>query len=641
MDRNTIVGLLLMLALLLGFGYWNGKQTKENQAQQAQQKEQTTTQNSSDASNSQVITPNAIDTTAKAKQQAASKNNTPFYRAEAGNNDSPFVEIKTDIATYSIAKQGGYLAAIEYIDIYKSAPKGEEKEKLQLFNGDNNAMNMELLLPNQMRVQTKDCYFFAQNGVVQLDENRQQLSMKLVPMLATDSGAIPDFNSYIEYIYTFENGSYELDFDIQFKGMEPYLYPNTDAFSLLWDATLLSPERNYEYEKSITTAYYMDNSRKVDHLSETSSDKKEFSSDLKWCSFKQQFFTSVLIADSGYFSSGEIAVDAPNSDTPPVLKRFSAILDFRVDNINDGKFDMSWFIGPNQYKLLEAYDLNLERQVPLGWGFLIHWINRLAVIPIFDWLTAYDLSFGIIILIITIILKLVLLPVAYKTYVSSAKMRALKPEIQEIADRYPKQEDAMKKQQATMTLYRSAGANPLAGCLPTLLQLPILFALFRFFPAAYELRQQSFLWADDLSSYDSVLDLGFSIPFYGDHVSLFCLLMTIATLAYTWINNKLMSPTGNADQMRMMKIFMYIMPIMFLGFFNNFASGLTYYYFMVNIITFAQMGFFRLVVDEKKLREKLLLNMQKPVKKSKWQKRMEDMVKQQQTKQAQMQKKRK
>ncbi len=634
MDRNTIVGLLLMLALLLGFGFWNGQRTKEIQEQQAKEIAARSAENQTENTEDyQAITPNNIDSTGAVippSTTAPKKNNTPFYQDETANNAQSFVEVNTPIATYSIAKRGGYLAKITFDDIYKSAPKGEEKDHLQLFDGTNNEMSMELMLPNQMRIQTKDCFFTAGTGVTQLDENRQQLSMKLIPMVASDSGATPDFNSYIEYVYIFYNDSYKIDFDIRFTNMERYLYPSTYAFSLQWDAILKATERNFDYEKSLTTAFFMDNLNEVDNLSETNSDKKEFSSDLKWCSYKQQFFTAVLIADTGYFSSGEIAVTAPNGETAPVLKSFSSILDFKVNNINNGAFDMSFYIGPNQYKLLEEFNLNLERQVPLGWGFLIHWINRLAVIPIFDWLTAYHLSFGLIILIITIILKLVLLPVAYKTYLSSAKMRALRPEIEEISARYPKPEDAMKKQQATMSLYRSAGANPLSGCLPTLLQLPILFALFRFFPAAYELRQQSFLWADDLSSYDSILDLGFTIPFYGDHVSLFCLLMTVATLAYTWVNNKLMSPTGNADQMRMMKIFMYMMPIIFLGFFNNFASGLTYYYFLVNMITFAQMAVFRLVVDEKQIREKLLANMTKPQKKSKWQKRMEDMVKQQQ-----------
>ena len=274
--------------------------------------------------------------------------------------------------------------------------------------------------------------------------------------------------------------------------------------------------------------------------------------------------------------------------------------------------------------------MNLERQVPLGWGFfLLHWINRFAVIPIFNWLEVYGISYGIIILILTIIVKLVLFPVAYKTYLSSARMRVLKPDIEAINARYPKQEDAMKKQQAVMALYKRAGVSPAAGCLPMLLQMPILIAMFRFFPSAYELRQQPFLWADDLSTYDSILDLSFNIPFYGDHVSLFTLLMTAATLVYTWLNNRMMS-TGNDDQQKMMRVMMYIMPILFLGMFNSFSSALTYYYLLVNLITFFQMWIFRMAIDDEKLHKKMQANMAKPVKKSKWQMKLEEMAKQQQ-----------
>jgi YidC/Oxa1 family membrane protein insertase len=263
---------------------------------------------------------------------------------------------------------------------------------------------------------------------------------------------------------------------------------------------------------------------------------------------------------------------------------------------------------------------------------LLHWIKRGAVIPSFDWLSKYALNYGIIILILTILLKIVLIPVAYKTYISSARMRVLKPEVEEINAKYPKPEDAMKKQQATMALYRSAGASPMSGCLPMLLQMPILIAMFRFFPSAYELRQQPFLWADDLSTYDSVWNFGVNIPFYGDHVSMFCLLMTIATLIYTSLNNKMMT-MGNNDLMKMMRIFMYFMPIMFLGIFNSFSSGLTYYYLLVNLITFLQMWIFRMGVDEDKIRARMKANMAKPKKKSSWQTRMEEMVKQQQMQQ--------
>jgi YidC/Oxa1 family membrane protein insertase len=256
----------------------------------------------------------------------------------------------------------------------------------------------------------------------------------------------------------------------------------------------------------------------------------------------------------------------------------------------------------------------------------MQWINRFAVLPVFNFLGSFGWNYGIVILILTILLKIVLFPIAYKTYLSSARMRLLKPEVDEIGLKYPKKEDAMKKQQAVMAMYKKAGVNPMSGCIPVLLQMPILIALFRFFPASIELRQQSFLWADDLSSYDSILNLPFNIPFYGDHVSLFTLLMTISTIFYTYLNNKMMG--AGTQQMPGMKTMMYLMPIMFLGIFNNYSSGLSYYYFLVNIITFVQMYVFRWFVDEDKLHRQIQENKLKPVKVSGFQKRLEDMAKQ-------------
>jgi YidC/Oxa1 family membrane protein insertase len=484
------------------------------------------------------------------------------------------------------------------------------------------------MLQNQSRIETRLCYFASeQPDTLIVNENNRTLSLKLFPV---NEGTI-DQNSYIEYLYTFRNEDYSFGFRIHYVNMHPYLYQNTNVFTLQWEAVLKNVERNFDTEKNITSIYFMDNLNKVDELSSTKPEKKDFSSQLKWVSFKQQFFTTVLIADSGYFSSGQLSTDV--RVPPPFLKNLNANVEFEIRDLDRGSFDMSMYIGPNQYKLLKTYELNLERQVPIGWSFfLLHWINRGAVIPVFDWLSKYDLSYGIIILILTIILKIVLMPVAYKTYISSARMRVLKPEVEEISTKFPKPEDAMKKQQATMALYRSAGASPMAGCLPALLQMPILIAMFRFFPSAYELRQQPFLWADDLSTYDSVWNFGINIPFYGDHVSLFCLLMTAATLIYTWLNNQMMT-MGNTDQMKMMRVFMYMMPVMFLGIFNSFSSGLTYYYLLVNLITFFQMWVFKMGVDEKKIRVRLQANMAKPKKKSGWQARMEELVKQQQMQQ--------
>ena len=642
MDRNTIVGLLLIFGIVLGVSFYNSSKQRKFQEEKAKIEAE-----SQPAIMDSLIDP--LSEKAESEKQKADKSPSNFegVDGEAGRgslyqknspNHSPFFApdtfenteyvVETEKAVYRFSKKGGYLNFAHLKDIYAFAPRGEERPPLILYDGNNTAMNVNLMLRDQTIVKTQLCYFVSeQSDTLKVTENNNTLSLRLYPIR---EGEI-DEESYIEYLYTFNNEAYSFGFHINYVNMQNYLYPNTNVFTLEWEASLLNVERNFEMERNITTIFFMDNLNQVNDLNATRSEKKEISSQLRWVSFKQQFFTTVLIADSGYFSSGRLATDA--RAVPPVLKHLSAELEFDVKNLYNGSFDMTMFIGPNQFSLLRTYNLNLERQVPIGWGFfLLHWINRGVVIPVFNWLSSYGLNYGIIILILTVLLKIILMPVAYKTYLSSARMRVLKPEVEEINAKYPKPEDAMKKQQATMALYRSAGVNPMSGCLPVLLQMPILIAMFRFFPSAYELRQQPFLWADDLSTYDSVLQLGFNIPFYGDHVSLFCLLMTAATLLYTWLNNKMMT-MGNPEQMKMMRFFMYLMPIMFLGFFNSFASGLTYYYLLVNLITFFQMWIFRVFVDEKKIRALLQANMAKPKKKSKWQARMEEMVKQQQMQQ--------
>ena len=542
--------------------------------------------------------------------------------------------VETDKAVYKFSKKGGYLKSAMLKDVYRYTPKSEPKQPLELFAGGTNEMGIGLMLSDQTEISTKDCYFISDTeDTLRVDEKNNTLILRLYPNYkggATQCDML-DNASYIEYAYSFRNDDYRFGFKVRFVNMGDYLYANKHDYTLNWTARPECVEKNYEYEKNLTSVYFMDNVNEVDNLDERKDEKKDFTSPLKWVSFKQQFFTTCLIVDDTPFQSGSLSVSSLDKSERSVLKNCEADLDFEVKDLNKGDFGMSMYVGPNQYKLLKTYNMKLERQVPLGWGFfLLHWVNRFVIIPVFNWLEAYGLSYGLIILILTIFIKIVVLPVSYKTYMSSAKMRALKPEIEAINARYPKDEDMMKKQQATMSLYKSAGVSPAGGCVPMLLQMPILIAMYRFFPAAYELRQQSFLWAEDLSTYDSIWDFGFNVPLYGDHMSLFTILMTIATIVYTWLNNKLMSPTqGNKDQQRMMNIMMYMMPIMFLFMFNNFASALTYYYLLFNLVTFLQMFIFRMAVNEDKLRAKMQENMKKPVKKSKWQLKMEAMQKQQ------------
>ena len=648
MDKNTIIGLLLLFGLFVGYSFYNSSKIKKNQEEQAKaMAEQVAKQPKGDSLTKQLPAASSLPDSNTVEQGGGNVNAAIPAIKEVfplvKNDDKSAYQVETGLAKYSISKKGGYISRIELKNIYHYTPKDSVKQPLVLFENDNNTLDISLMLNDQSVIHSKDYMFISniQDTLFVNEKGKKTISLRLYPINKDTNGMASetlDKDSYIEYLYTFSADNYRFEFDINFVNMKDYLYPNNHTFTIDWNADLMSMEKNYQYERNITSLFYMDNLSEVANLKERESDKKDFSTPLKWVSFKQQFFTSVIIADSADFSTGLLEVTAPPKEELKLLKKMSADLDFEIADLDNGNFDMSFYYGPNQYKLLNKYDINLERLVPLGWGFfLLHWINRFAVIPVFNWLETYGLNYGIIILILTIFLKIVLLPIAYKTYLSSARMRVLKPEIDEINARYPKPDDMGKKQQATMALYKSAGVNPMSGCLPMLFQMPILIAMYRFFPAAYELRQQSFLWAEDLSAYDSVANLGFSIPFYGDHVSLFTLLMTAATIIYTWLNNKLMAPGGNDQSQKMMKVMMYIMPIMFLGMFNSFASGLTYYYLLVNLFTFFQMWIFRMAVNEKNLHDKMKLNMQKPVKKSKWQIKMEELAKQQ----AQLQKARK
>ena len=427
-------------------------------------------------------------------------------------------------------------------------------------------------------------------------------------------------NNYIDFIYKLSD-EYLVDFDINLVGMDEVIPNELNYMNLDWQMKTPQTEKSKSNQDMYTGIHYQYLSDKeVDYLSFTKTDEEEVNSRLSWVAFKQQFFSSILISKSSFEKPTLLkSIKNENSD---YIKDLSAKFELPFNHQRDETLNFQFFFGPNHYKTLLSYDKQFEELVPLGWG-IFGWVNKYVIINIFDFLSKYIKSFGIIILLLTLIIKLVLAPFTYKAFLSQAKMKVLKPEIDKINDKH-KTKDPMKVQQETMGLYRKAGVNPMGGCLPMLFQFPILIAMFRFFPASIELRQESFLWADDLSAYDSIYNLGFEIPFYGDHVSLFTLLMTISTLLYTRMNSQM--ATG---QMAQMKWMMYLMPIMFLGFFNNYAAGLSYYYFLANMFTFSQMYFMKRLVDEDAILAQLEENKKKPKKKSKFQKKLEDMQKKQ------------
>ncbi len=637
MDRNTILGLVLIFALFIGFSVWNSPSEEEKKAQLAKQdsiarveKQKTLLADSLTKLDAGAKTKGDSirkDSLAKVNPTALAKENVEamgsFSNASVGKNE--FFTIENELIKLTFSTKGGRIFSAEVKNM-----KTFNDKPLVLFNGDTNTFGFSFF-SNRQLVETQKLYFSpiwtnknqkGQKNITVNGKDSVQFAMRLYP--SSDSNAITD--SYIEYQYTLKGNEWMVGMNLNMVNMESYVDQNTSSIDLKWQSDITNLEKSHSNENTSTTIYYRDN-EEVDYLTETSDEKKDITTQVKWISFKQQFFAATLIARNNFESAKLDSKIITNDSTK--IKNLTAEAKIPISTLKNFSFGMDMYFGPTKYKILKNYNLDLERQIPLGWSFApMAWINRFAVIPVFNWLEQYGLNYGIIILILTILLKIVLMPIAYKTYMSSAKMRILKPEVEEITKRYPKTEDALKKQQATMALYKQAGASPMSGCLPMLLQLPILLAMFRFFPSSFELRQQPFLWATDLSSYDSIANLPFNIPFYGDHVSLFTILMTIATLVYTKLNGDMMG--GGSQQMKSMKIMMYIMPIMFLGIFNNYASGLSYYYFLVNCITFLQMWLFRVFVNEDKIHAKIKMNKLKPVKKSGWAKRLEDLAKQQQ-----------
>ena len=628
MDRNTIIGILLIGIILVLYSIYT-QPTEEEIA--AMKRQRDSIAQIEQAQNAEIAKQAAI-TQATTKQDIIIDNSDSLSTkndsikqiqikqqygefASATEGELKFYTIENSLLKLVFTNKGGKMFSAE-IKNYLTY----DKQPLILFSGDSTIFGLNFFDKN--RSINTDNLFFTTSGNSEKKYAKDQ-AVSISFRLNSSN------NRYIEYIYTLAPNSYKVDFTIKFSGMDDVLSQNMNMLALDWSYYVRELEKSKISEDNYTTIYYKPYGDDIDKLSSSSDDKEELTTKVRWVAFKQQFFTNVLIANQ-YFSN--VVVEQNKLEEKGYIKKFHANMILPTDNIMDTKtFPMSFYIGPNQYNTLRKYSkisdndyLDLQKLVNLGWG-IFGWVNRFIVIPIFNFFNQFINNYGIIILLLTIAIKIIILPFTYKSYISSAKMKVLKPEIDEIQKKIPK-EKAMQRQQATMSLYKKAGVSPLGGCLPMLFQMPILYAMFRFFPTSIELRQQGFLWADDLSSYDSVLDLPFSIPMYGDHVSLFALLMTISMIFYTRMQNQ-MNP-AQSGTMPGMKTMMYIMPIFFMAFLNNYSSGLSYYYFLANIITFLQMYLFRRFVDENKLRAQIEYNKKKPVKKSNFQKRMEEMAKQ-------------
>lgn len=447
---------------------------------------------------------------------------------------------------------------------------------------------------------------------------------------------------YIQQKYVLSQGSYMVHNELSFVGMDSVIPSRVSSVDLNWKTVVPRLEKGYKNEKQYSKIdYYVPGEKSPEDMGNGKNESKRLDAKFDWVAFQQQFFSSILTAPEG-FESGEFGVEYfPEDDVDRNLMTCSAHARAGVDMMKAGDkvIPFDFYFGPNHYHTLKSYDRKYEKIIPLG-GWLVGWISRFIIIPCFDLLGRFISNYGLIILIMTVLLKIVISPLTIKSYMSSAKMSALKPEMDKINEKYPKQEDAMKKQQATMELYQRAGVKPLGGCLPMLLQFPILWAMFRFFPASIELRQKSFLWADDLSAYDSIWDFGVNIPLFGDHLSLFALLMAVSMFLYSKMTSSQMSNDPQMASMKFMSV--WLMPIMMLFICNNLSSGLSYYYFISNLLTMLQTFIIKKwVVKPEKILAQVEASKGKPLPKSKWQQRLEEAQKMQQAQLKAQQKQRK
>jgi YidC/Oxa1 family membrane protein insertase len=631
MDRNTILGLVLIFALFIGYSWWSAPSKEELEAKRKTQDSlalvQMQTDSTTNVARSERKSSDSIAAAADSLQNTPEMLNDKlgFFANAAKGEDKNFI-IENEVLKLSISSKGGRIAQAQLKEFrtFDSIP-------LLLFTKDSSEFYLEFF-SNNRNINTGELYFQPVYSNPSLN-GKEKLSVKgndslkfAMRLYASASDTIANPTKYIEFAYTIYGNSYMIGFNINFVGMKDIIAANANFIDLKWNSDIRRQEKNAKNENIVSSVFYKLLKDDVDYLSETKDDETSLKTPVKWISFTQQFFSTTLIAKDQFLNADIKSFTEKHKEGGRYLKSLRSLIGIPYQSSADNSVAMNMYMGPNKYKILKGYDLELERQIPLGWSFfLLQWINRYAVIPVFNILDSLNWNYGIIILVLTIILKVVLLPIAYKSYLSTAKMKVLKPEIEEISAKFPKKEQAMDKQKATMALYKKAGVNPMAGCVPMLLQFPILIALFRFFPASIELRQQPFLWAEDLSSYDSIINLGIDIPFYGDHVSLFALLMAASNLLYTKMN---MESMGSTNSMPGMKTMMYIMPVMFLGFLNSYSSGLNYYYFLSTMFTFGQMYLIRQFVNEDKIHAKIQENKKKPVVKSKFQQRIEDMAKQ-------------
>jgi YidC/Oxa1 family membrane protein insertase len=614
-DKNSIIGFALIFGIIMWMMYNGQKTAQEEQAQKSKQEKIDKAKKAKEVATKQVLE-TVVDTTVSdtVKLQKLSGALGSFaYSATLPSAKEGFTTIENELVTLKIANKGGYIAEA-ILKNYKKIEKNSGK-LVELIKNNNANFNLELQTKDNRVLNTKDLFFeptLTKNG------NDQILSMKL------KSGA----NEFLEYKYLLKANDYMLDFDVRSQGLSKVLNTSKTA-DLQWDLKTYRNEKSVSYENRYAEIYF-ENDGKVDYVG-TGRQEDETLEKVTFLAYKQHFFSSILLSQTPIENVKISSTDLVNDDKIDTVftKQFKATMPLAFKN-GELDYKMNWYYGPTDYKILNNYEKNIEDIVPLGWG-VFGWINKFIFIPLFGFLSSF-MGLGIAIIIFTIIIKIAMSPITFKSFLSQAKMKVLRPEIAELGEKFAK--DPMKKQQETMKLYNKAGVNPMAGCIPALIQLPFMYASFQFFPSAIELRQKGFLWAEDLSSFDQIFKLPFNIPLYGDHVSLFPILAAIAIFFYmkmTSGDQVMAQPQqeGMPDMGKIMKIMIYVSPVMMLIFFNTYGSGLSLYNFISNLITIGIMLVIKkYFIDSDKIHAQIQENKAKPKTESKFQRKMREMMEQ-------------
>lgn len=601
MDRNSVIGFVLLGVLFVGYIFFNQKQQVAAKREKDRQDSIANLNKPKPVDTASYTSAGVPDSSILAGTYGT------FAGAASGTPQTAVLENKVLKITFS--NHGGQPAQVQLKEF-----KDYEGKPLLLANSSFNRISLQVPANNTI-LNTADLYFTGGN-VQQLADGSQAITYRL----STSNPA-----QYLEYVYTLKQDGYALDFDIRTVGLENVFPATQKTLTLQWDSQNDKQEKDMQNERLNNQVHYRDADGKHDYFTLERTSHQKWDTKIEWLSVKQQFFNTTFIArNDARFGSAEINTKVPESGN--IVGQTYATLEIPYNRAHDFAFPIEIYYGPNHYKTLKSFDIGLESIIPLGSGVFafVKYVNKWIIIPVFNFLSGFIGNYGLIIILLTLFIRLLIAPFTYQSYVSQAKMKVLKPEIDELKAKYGDDQQAFGMEQ--MKLFKSAGVNPLGGCLPALMQLPILVAMYSFFPSSIELRQESFLWAKDLSAYDSIFDLPFTIPFYGNHVSLFTLLMTATSLMLAF-NNRGMTDQSNP----VMKYMPYVFPIMLLGIFNRLASALTFYYFLSNVISIGlQWVIQKFFVNHDKIHAQIQENKKKPASKSKWQEKLEEMQKKQQ-----------